>query len=249
MKKLFNLLFIVIITFSISGCSNSKNISEEQAKNIVNQIKNENIENIEFNIKNKKLILTVKDEFINKQDIEKIIKKFQINDKNGFEAFKKENFNENIFEVEIKNEQNNSIIFSTDNVENYDTKILTKKYTQKNVEENIIKIKKHILLFNDLVGRLEIELKKNNDIKDLSENYKKNYEEINIIINNYYNFSKDNSDYIKLEATKQQIKKAEELIKLTNDNVNSAINNKNYIQISNIFLNINSLDKIARELI
>lgn len=248
MKNFKNILFLLLSCLFIQGCSNnSANISSEDANKIASNIKIETLKKTEFELKANKLIIELEDEFITKDDIESILEKSQVFNKIGIESFNKDNLLEKVNTVEFISSNGNKAILDTSNISNIMLEIKVNKYSESYVKNKIHNFSKTIISFNDYVGRIEIDLKNNEISSERIEKYNSTYDEINNFLKTFDTYSENNTDFKNIEILKNKMNSVKSLvdsIKLTTDN---AINTKQSTLVNSQFLNVNELDKLARD--
>ncbi len=248
MRSFKNILFLFLCCLFIQGCSNSsEGISSEDAEKIVSNIKLDSIVKTEFELKTNKLIIEIEDEFITKEDLSTILMNSSVFNKIGLQAFNKDNLLSKVNTVEFISSNGNKATLDTSNISNIVLEIKVNKYSEAYVKNKILNFSKTIISFNDYVGRIEIDLKNNDISNERIEKYNSTYNEIHNFLKTFETYSDSNTDFKNIEVFKSKMNSVKSLvdsIKLTTDN---AINTKQSTLINSQFLNVNELDKLARD--
>lgn len=248
MKKIKIISLFLIIYLFLMGCSNKKSVNEEDIKYILNNIKIENLVSMEFDNKDTTLRININNEFIDDEDVKLVLKNVVLNNKSSFEAFSLNNVNYNIFNVEIKNNQGNTIKFNTEKVDKYELDLVSKIYTESYIESYISNISKSIIKLNSLVGKIEVDLKQNIDVSEKIEEFKKIKVDIEDNINYFSKFNKNNSNFAQLDDINLKFNSILKMLDIEENVVQTAVSSGQSVYIDNSFLTINELDRIAREL-
>lgn len=246
MKKLSKLLIIFFILVYTSACSNNNFFSDDELQKLVSSVEYDNINKVEFDKSKNKLNIFVNDEFINELDVNNIIKNIKIKEKYGFDSFDISNFENKKFDISLISVNNNEVLISNDNVSDYKLNILVTDYSDTYIENKLSILSKNLVLFNDLAGRIEIDLKKNQINQNRIDEFSKNYTSLNININELESILKINFEENKNLIDKiYQVKNITSIVK---EDTEKAIANNNHFLIEKNYLNVNELDKISREL-
>lgn len=249
MKLLRVVVLFFLTTIILTACSsNTTSLNSNDVKKIVDNINFQALNKLEYVEKNNTLNIEITEEFIDKVSFETVINKLSYMDKKGLSAFEKINFDNKEFNIKILSKKN-SVSLNTTAPTNYTLDIQEALYTEDYLKKLINDISKEVISFNDLVGRIQIDLKKgtvdNERVQKLKEQAKVLTEKIT-----YFDNIKDKVvAFDNLAFYEKEIKKIANLSSLIFKDVDNAINNKNALIIEAHVLNINELDKIAREII
>ncbi|MBF0715816.1 hypothetical protein, partial [Gemelliphila palaticanis] len=241
MKRLSKLLIIFFILVYTSACSNNNFFSDDELQKLVSSVEYDNINKVEFDKSKNKLNIFVNDEFINELDVNNIIKNIKIKEKYGLDSFDISNFENKKFDISLISVNNNEVLISNDNVSDYKLNILVTDYSDTYIENKLSILSKNLVLFNDLTGRIEIDLKKNQINQNRIDEFSKNYTSLNININELESILKINFEENKNLIDKiYQVKNITSIVK---KDIEKAIATNNHFLIEKNYLNVNELDK------
>lgn len=245
----FKYLFIlIIIPFLLLGCSKNS-VSVEDANKVIESISLPNLEKVDYTTENKALTLYIKEEFISKEDIDNIVSNIAVNKETGYSALTKENFNNIVEKIELVSSNKNTAMVHLDNPKEIIAKLDVNKYSEQYIRSKLRDISLEITTLNELAGQIETSLKQNNLNKEAVEKFNVSFDNLNFKIDKISNISSyidTNFDFTKYSELLSKTKNYAQLVK---QGVDSAVSTNNSNSINANFLNINELDKIAREIL
>ena len=249
MKKLIILLTTLLI---LQGCSSKGDISTEQLQNLTNSVSISQLEKTEFNKKDNKLVITTNEEVITKEGFETLLKSLKLNSFNGktvsVDGINSNEFNNKDFNIVIVTKNNNSATFSVKDSANKNFDITNKRYSKDYMKNKLTSFSKELISFDELAGTIQTDLDKGRSLGDKVNKFKEVIEKVNASMLTLKSLSNDTIEYGKLDAVKQKITRLEVLTKNVVSAVNSSVESKKGTAIDAAFLNINDIDKIARDL-
>ena len=250
MKKLIILLTTLLI---LQGCSSKGDISTEQLQNLTNSVSISQLEKTEFNKKDNKLVISTNDEVISKEGFDALLKSLKLNSFNGkainIEGINSNEFNNKDFNIVIVTKNNNSVTFSVKDSANKSFEISNKKYSKDFMKNKLTAFSKELISFDELAGTIQTDLDKGRSLGDKVDKFKEVTEKINSSMLTIKSLSNENIEYAKLDDVKQKLTRLEVLTKNVVSAVNSSVESKKGTAIDAAFLNINDIDKIARDLV
>ena len=250
MKKLIILLTTLLI---LQGCSSKGDISTEQLQNLTNSVSISQLEKTEFNKKDNKLVITTNEEVITKEGFETLLKSLKLNSFNGktvsVDGINSNEFNNKDFNIVIVTKNNNTATFSVKDSANKSFEISNKKYSKDFLKNKLNAFSKELISFDELAGTIQTDLDKGRSLGDKVEKFKEVTEKINSSMLTIKSLSNENIEYAKLDDVKQKLTRLEVLTKNVVNAVNSSVESKKGTAIDAAFLNINDIDKIARDLV
>ena len=248
MKKLIILLTTLLI---LQGCSSKGDISTEQLQNLTNSVSISQLEKTEFNKKDNKLVITTNEEVITKEGFEALLKSLKLNSFNGkivsVDGINSNEFNNKDFNIVIVTKNNNAT-FSVKDSANKNFDITNKKYSKDYMKNKLTSFSKELISFDELAGTIQTDLDKGRSLGDKVNKFKEVTEKVNASMLTLKSLSNDTIEYGKLDEVKQKITRLEVLTKNVVSAVNSSVESKKGTAIDAAFLNINDIDKIARDL-
>ena len=249
MKKLIILLTTLLI---LQGCSSKGDISTEQLQNLTNSVSISQLEKTEFNKKDNKLVITTNEEVITKEGFETLLKSLKLNSFNGktvsVDGINLNEFNNKDFNIAIVTKNNNTATFSVKDSANKNFEISNKKYSKDFMKNKLNSFSKELISFDELAGTIQTDLDKGRSLGDKVDKFKEVTEKVNSSMLTIKSLSNENIEYGKLDEVKQKITRLEVLTKNVVSAVNSSVESKKGTAIDAAFLNINDIDKIARDL-
>ena len=249
MKKLIILLTTLLI---LQGCSSKGDISTEQLQNLTNSVSISQLEKTEFNKKDNKLVITTNEEVITKEGFATLLKSLKLNSFNGktvsVDGINSNEFNNKDFNIVIVTKNNNSVTFSVKDSANKSFEISNKKYSKDFMKNKLNAFSKELISFDELAGTIQTDLDKGRSLGDKVDKFKEVTEKINSSMLTIKSLSNENIEYAKLDDVKQKLTRLEVLTKNVVSAVNSSVESKKGTAIDAAFLNINDIDKIARDL-
>ena len=249
MKKLIILLTTLLI---LQGCSSKSDITTEQLQNLTNSVTLNQLEKTEFDKKDNKLIITTNDEVINKEGFESLLKSLKLNNFNGktlnIDNINSNEFNNKDFNIEIVTKNKNSVAFNLKDSANKNYNISQTKYSSEYVKNKLSSFSKELITFDELAGTIETDLDKGRPLGDKVEKFKEMTDKVNSSIATLKTLNNENIEYEKLDEVKAKLVRLDALTKNMITAVNSSVVAKNGSAIAASFLNINDIDKIARDL-
>lgn len=248
MKKLIILLTTLLI---LQGCSSKGDISTEQLQNLTNSVSISQLEKTEFNKKDNKLVITTNEEVITKEGFEILLKSLKLNSFNGktvsVDGINSNEFNNKDFNIVIVTKNNNTATFSVRDSANKSFEISNKKYSKDFMKNKLTAFSKELISFDELAGTIQTDLDKGRSIGDKVDKFKEVTEKVNASMLTLKSLSNDTIEYAKLDEVKQKVQRLESLTKNVVTAVNTSVESKKGAAIDAAFLNINDIDKIARD--
>lgn len=249
MKKI--LILITTLLF-LQGCSSNKSNTNDQLQNLTNSVQINQLEKTEFDTKNNKLIITIKDEVINEEDFNSILKSLKINSFKGeqlsYNSLTSEKFDNKDLTIEILTKNNNTLTFKTNNINELSYNITDKKYSNDFIKSKIKDFSKDVITMDELVGSIETDLTKGRDLGEKANKFSELKQRVLNEINFLKSLSKNNTDYDKLNELNNRLTSIEKLIPEVITVVDKSLSTKNGSSINSVFLHINDIDRLAREL-
>lgn len=249
MKKLIILLTTLLI---LQGCSSKGDISTEQLQNLTNSVSISQLEKTEFNKKDNKLVITTNEEVITKEGFETLLKSLKLNNFNGktvsVDGINSNEFNKKDFNIVIVTKNNNTATFSVKDSANKSFEISNKKYSKDFMKNKLTAFSKELLSLDELAGTIQTDLDKGRSLGDKVDKFKDVTEKVNVSMLTLKSLSNDTIEYGKLDEVKQKVQRLEALTKNVVTAVNTSVESKKGTAIDAAFLNINDIDKIARDL-
>ena len=249
MKKLIILLTTLLI---LQGCSSKGDISTEQLQNLTNSVSISQLEKTEFNKKDNKLVITTNEEVITKEGFETLLKSLKLNNFNGktvsVDGINSNEFNNKDFNIVIVTKNNNTATFSVKDSANKSFEISNKKYSKDFMKNKLTAFSKELLSLDELAGTIQTNLDKGRSLGDKVDKFKDVTEKVNVSMLTLKSLSNDTIEYGKLDEVKQKVQRLEALTKNVVTAVNTSVESKKGTAIDAAFLNINDIDKIARDL-
>ena len=251
MKKI--ILTLVAALVVLQGCSKQEKFTTEQLQSLTNSANITNLEKSEFNVADNKLVLTTKEEIIDEQSAKELLSTLKINNLSGsqlvgLENLTAKNFSDKDFNVEVKTANNNSLVFNTKDVNAVTYNISNKKYSENYVKLKIADFSKELISFDEKVGLIETALLKGSLAENTLADYKTQVRQLENTGKILTLLTKENTDYSSLENLSKTLVTVDNLVKRVKTDVDSAVAGKTATPITNTFLNINDIDKIARTL-
>ena len=250
MKKLIILLTTLLI---LQGCSSKGDISTEQLQKLTNSVSISQLEKTEFNKKDNKLVITTNEEVITKEGFETLLKSLKLNSFNGktvsVDGINSNEFNNKDFNIVIVTKNNNSVTFSVKDSANKSFEISNKKYSKDFMKNKLNAFSKELISFDELAGTIQTDLDKGRSLGDKVDKFKEVTEKVNSSMLTIKSLSNETIEYGKLDEVKQKITRLEVLTKNVVSAVNFSVESKKGAAIDAAFLNINDIDKIARDLV
>ena len=249
MKKLIILLTTLLI---LQGCSSKSDITTEQLQNLTNSVTLNQLEKTEFDKKDNKLIITTNDEVINKEGFESLLKSLKLNNFNGktlnIDNINSNEFNNKDFNIEIVTKNKNSVAFNLKDSANKNYNISQTKYSSEYMKNKLSSFSKELITFDELAGTIETDLDKGRPLGDKVEKFKEMTTKVNSSITTLKSLSSENINYEKLDEVKSKLTRLEALTNNMVVAVDKSVKANNGSAIATAFLNINDIDKIARDL-
>ena len=249
MKKLIILLTTLLI---LQGCSSKGDISTEQLQNLTNSVSISQLEKTEFNKKDNKLVITTNEEVITKEGFETLLKSLKLNSFNGktvsIDGINSNEFNNKDFNIAIVTKNNNTATFSVKDSANKSFELSNKKYSKDFMKNKLNSFSKELISFDELAGTIQTDLDKGRSLGDKVDKFKEVTEKVNASMLTLKSLSNDTIEYEKLDEVKQKVQRLESLTKNVVTAVNTSVESKKGTAIDAAFLNINDIDKIARDL-
>ena len=249
MKELIILLTTLLI---LQGCSSKSDITTEQLQNLTNSVTLNQLEKTEFDKNDNKLIITTNDEVINKEGFEPILKSLKLNGFNGkslnIDNINSNEFNNKDFNIVIVTKNNNTVSFNIKDSANRNYNITQMKYSNEYMKNKLTSFSKELITFDELAGTIEADLEKGRSLGDKVEKFKEMTTKVNSSIATLKTLNNENIEYEKLDEVKAKLVRLDALTKNMIAAVNSSVAANNGSAIATAFLNINDIDKIARDL-
>ena len=236
----------------MQGCSSKGDISTEQLQNLTNSVSISQLEKTEFNKKDNKLVITTNEEVITKEGFETLLKSLKLNNFNGktvsVDGINSNEFNNKDFNIVIVTKNNNTATFSVKDSANKSFEISNKKYSKDFMKNKLTAFSKELLSLDELAGTIQTDLDKGRSLGDKADKFKDVTEKVNVSMLTLKSLSNDTIEYGKLDEVKQKVQRLEALTKNVVTAVNTSVESKKGTAIDAAFLNINDIDKIARDL-
>ena len=249
MKKI---LILITTLFFLQGCSSNKSYTNDQLQNLTNSVQINQLEKTEFDTKNNKLIITIKDEVINEEDFKSILKSLKINSFKGeqlsYNSLTSEKFDNKDLTIEILTKNNNTLTFKTNNIDELSYNITDKKYSNDFIKSKIKDFSKDVITMDELVGSIETDLTKGRDLGDKANKFSESKQRVLNEISFLKSLSNNNTDYDKLNDVSNRLTSIEKLIPEVITVVDNSLSTKNGSSINSVFLHINDIDRLSREL-
>ena len=249
MKKLIILLTTLLI---LQGCSSKSNITTEQLQNLTNSVSLNQLEKTEFDKKDNKLVISTNDEVISKEGFESLLKSLKLNNFNGktlnIDNINSNEFNNKDFNIEIVTKNKNSVAFNLKDSANKNYNISQTKYSNEYMKNELTSFSKELITFDELAGTIEADLEKGRSLGDKVEKFKEMTTKVNSSITTLKSLSSENINYEKLDEVKSKLTRLEALTNNMVVAVDKSVKANNGSAIATAFLNINDIDKIARDL-
>ena len=249
MKKLIILLTTLLV---LQGCSSKGDFSTEQLQKLTNSVTLSQLEKTEFDKKENKLVIYTDDEVINKEGFDSILKSLKLNSFNGktltADKITSTEFSNKDFNIVIVTKNNNTVTFSTKDSANKNYNIAQTKFSKNYIKNKLTAFSKELISFDELAGTIETDLDKSRPLGDKVEKFKDVTDKVNASILTLKSLSKDTIEYEKLDEVKQKTTRLEVLTNTVIAAVNSSVDAKKGSAIAGVFLSINDIDKIARDL-
>ena len=249
MKKLIILLTTLLV---LQGCSSKGDFSTEQLQKLTNSVTLSQLEKTEFDKKENKLVIYTDDEVINKEGFDSILKSLKLNSFNGktvgVDGINSNEFNNKDFNIVIVTKNNNTATFSVKDSANKSFEISNKKYSKDFMKNKLNAFSKELISFDELAGTIQTDLDKGRSLGDKVDKFKEVTEKVNASMLTIKSLSNDTIEYEKLDEVKQKVQRLESLTKNVVTAVNTSVESKKGAAIDAAFLNINDIDKIARDL-
>lgn len=236
----------------MQGCSSKSNITTEQLQNLTNSVSLSQLEKTEFDKNDNKLIITTNDEVINKEGFESILKSLKLDGFNGkslnVDNINSNEFNNKDFNIVIVTKNNNTVSFNIKDSANRNYNITQMKYSNEYMKNKLTSFSKELITFDELAGTIEADLEKGRSLGDKVEKFKEMTTKVNSSIATLKTLNNENIEYEKLDEVKAKLVRLDALTKNMIAAVNSSVAANNGSAIATAFLNINDIDKIARDL-
>ena len=233
MKKI--LILITTLLF-LQGCSSNKSYTNDQLQNLTNSVQINQLEKTEFDTKNNKSIL----------------KSLKINSFKGeqlsYNNLTSEKFDNKDLTIEILTKNNNTLTFKTNNIDELSYNITDKKYSNDFIKSKIKDFSKDVITMDELVGSIETDLTKGRDLGEKANKFSELKQRVLNEINFLKSLSNNNTDYDKLKDLNNRLTSIEKLIPEVITVVDKSLSTKNGSSINSVFLHINDIDRLAREL-
>ena len=248
MKKLIILLTTLLI---LQGCSSKGDFSTEQLQKLTNSVTLSQLEKTEFDKKENKLVIYTDDEVINKEGFDSILKSLKLNSFNGktltADKITSTEFSNKDFNIVIVTKNNNTVTFSTKDSANKNYNIAQTKYSKDYMKNKLATFSKELITLDELAGTIETDLDKGRSLGDKVEKFKETTTKVNSSIATLKSLSSENIEYAKLDEVKSKLTRLEALTNNMVVAVEKSVKANNGSAIATAFLNINDIDKIARD--
>ena len=248
MKKLIILLTTLLI---LQGCSSKSNITTEQLQNLTNSVSLNQLEKTEFDKKDNKLVISTNDEVISKEGFESLLKSLKLKNFNGktlnVDNINSNEFNNKDFNIVIVTKNNNSVVFNLKDSANKNYNISQTKYSNEYMKNKLSSFSKELITFDELAGTIETDLDKGRSLGDKVGKFKEMTTKVNSSIATFKSLSSENIEYAKLDEVKSKLTRLEALTNNMVIAVEKSVKANNGSAIATAFLNINDIDKIARD--
>ncbi len=236
----------------MQGCSSKSNITTEQLQNLTNSVTLNQLEKTEFDKKDNKLVISTNDEVISKEGFESLLKSLKLNNFNGktlnIDNINSNEFNNKDFNIEIVTKNKNSVAFNLKDSANKNYNISQTKYSNEYMKNKLSSFSKELITFDELAGTIETDLDKGRSLGDKVEKFKEMTTKVNSSIATFKSLSSENIEYAKLDEVKSKLTRLEALTNNMVIAVEKSVKANNGSAIAAAFLNINDIDKIARDL-
>lgn len=236
----------------MQGCSSKSNITTEQLQNLTNSVSLNQLEKTEFDKKDNKLVISTNDEVISKEGFESLLKSLKLNNFNGktlnIDNINSNEFNNKDFNIEIVTKNKNSVAFNLKDSANKNYNISQTKYSNEYMKNELTSFSKELITFDELAGTIEADLEKGRSLGDKVEKFKEMTTKVNSSITTLKSLSSENINYEKLDEVKSKLTRLEALTNNMVVAVDKSVKANNGSAIATAFLNINDIDKIARDL-
>ena len=236
----------------MQGCSSKSNITTEQLQNLTNSVTLNQLEKTEFDKKDNKLVISTNDEVISKEGFESLLKSLKLNNFNGktlnIDNINSNEFNNKDFNIEIVTKNKNSVAFNLKDSANKNYNISQIKYSNEYMKNKLSSFSKELITFDELAGTIETDLDKGRSLGDKVEKFKEMTTKVNSSIATFKSLSSENIEYAKLDEVKSKLTRLEALTNNMVIAVEKSVKANNGSAIAAAFLNINDIDKIARDL-
>ena len=236
----------------MQGCSSKSNITTEQLQNLTNSVTLNQLEKTEFDKKDNKLVISTNDEVISKEGFESLLKSLKLNNFNGktlnIDNINSNEFNNKDFNIEIVTKNKNSVAFNLKDSANKNYNISQTKYSNEYMKNELTSFSKELITFDELAGTIEADLEKGRSLGDKVEKFKEMTTKVNSSITTLKSLSSENINYEKLDEVKSKLTRLEALTNNMVVAVDKSVKANNGSAIATAFLNINDIDKIARDL-
>lgn len=249
MKKI--VIFITTLLL-LQGCSSKEVFTTEQLQNLTNSVKFDQLKKTEFNVSENKLVITTDEEVINEDSFNNLLNSLKITNLSGkildIYIISSKEFDNKNFNIEVVTKNNNSVSFNTGDSDNKKFNITNKKYSTEYIKNKITMLSNNLVNFDELAGTIETDLNKGRNLGDKVAKFT----EVSIKISSEIKFlkliSSENSQYDKISELSSKLDNIEKLTSTVANAVDSSVSSKNGTAISAVFLSINDIDKLAREL-
>ena len=235
----------------MQGCSSKSNITTEQLQNLTNSVTLNQLEKTEFDKKDNKLVISTNDEVISKEGFESLLKSLKLNNFNGktlnIDNINSNEFNNKDFNIEIVTKNKNSVAFNLKDSANKNYNISQIKYSNEYMKNKLSSFSKELITFDELAGTIETDLDKGRSLGDKVEKFKEMTTKVNSSIATFKSLSSENIEYAKLDEVKSKLTRLEALTNNMVIAVEKSVKANNGSAIAAAFLNINDIDKIARD--
>ena len=235
----------------MQGCSSKSNITTEQLQNLTNSVTLNQLEKTEFDKKDNKLVISTNDEVISKEGFESLLKSLKLNGFNGkslnIDNINLNEFNNKDFNIEIVTKNKNSVAFNLKDSANKNYNISQTKYSNEYMKNKLSSFSKELITFDELAGTIETDLDKGRSLGDKVEKFKEMTTKVNSSIATFKSLSSENIEYAKLDEVKSKLTRLEALTNNMVIAVEKSVKANNGSAIAAAFLNINDIDKIARD--
>ena len=235
----------------MQGCSSKSNITTEQLQNLTNSVSLNQLEKTEFDKKDNKLVISTNDEVISKEGFESLLKSLKLKNFNGktlnVDNINSNEFNNKDFNIVIVTKNNNSVVFNLKDSANKNYNISQTKYSNEYMKNKLSSFSKELITFDELAGTIETDLDKGRSLGDKVEKFKEMTTKVNSSIATFKSLSSENIEYDKLDEVKSKLTRLEALTNNMVIAVEKSVKANNGSAIATAFLNINDIDKIARD--
>ena len=235
----------------MQGWSSKSNITTEQLQNLTNSVTLNQLEKTEFDKKDNKLVISTNDEVISKEGFESLLKSLKLKNFNGktlnVDNINSNEFNNKDFNIVIVTKNNNSVVFNLKDSANKNYNISQTKYSNEYMKNKLSSFSKELITFDELAGTIETDLDKGRSLGDKVEKFKEMTTKVNSSIATFKSLSSENIEYAKLDEVKSKLTRLEALTNNMVIAVEKSVKANNGSAIATAFLNINDIDKIARD--